>query len=376
MGVFEPFSIGKRNLQCKNNWQELDINTYRITKPTVLCFGGNGTLTTKSANAMCKAAQGLVGLKEPSAQEFATSKDVDFIGFAYGKFGDGDLGSSFLTHNERKQIVDNIFLPLCINEKGALLQPNEILKNFSKITFFTHCHGATETAIIVSRTHSAMVNLGIDIKTANDAISQMFAVSYAPFEECGVPSLQVVPMKDDVLIDGPDYCDISHRFLMDRFFGARNLGSGTVCYKEDEHTINLLVSDMTKSSTDEHGINVTKRDENWRYEPEDSVYGDEVSQAMGNALALSIANSLQNENSDALIPKPSIDEVLEETKSIIEETESTVFGDSIYQIKRDLGIKDNTSAISPTVNSTAQETTTFTPTELLPEPYPDFIPEP
>ena len=373
MGVFEHFSIGKRNLQCKDNWEALDINSFRITKPTVLCLGGNGSLTTKSANAMCKVAQGLVGIKQPITQnEFATSSDVDFVGISYGRFGEKDFGSSFLTHKERNEIIDNLFMPLCLNTDGKPLPKEEIIKNFNKITFFSHCHGSAETSMLVSRTLNKMLNMGIDMVTTNAALGQMFSVSYAPWEECGIPSLQVVPMKDEVLVGGPDYSDIAHRFLIDRYFGDRNLGEGTVAYKENSLTINVLVSSMTNLVQDEHAINTTSRDENWRYERADSIYGDEVSKVLGNALANSIANSIQNQYSDTFTPKASLDEVLEETKSILGETQNSNFEYSIQNIKRDFGYTESeTSVITDNrLIGLSQETSQTQPLtdDIVPEP--------
>ncbi len=345
MGYYEHFSLGKRNLDSENKWEEIDIDNYRIKKPTVLCLGGNGSISPKKANSLCKIAQNLVGLKQPTTKnEFATTEDVDFVGIAYGRYSKND-NTSFLTDEESKEIVDKIFLPMCKDENGNVLPREKILKNFNMVTIFSHCYGAKEASIMLGRTINKMSNMGIDMATACDAVNQIFAVSYAPFEECGCPSLQIIPMKDQVLIGGPNFSDISHRFLMDKFLCDKNKGKGTVAFKEDSFTISLIVSDMTDNVSDEHGVIVASRDEAWQFMEDDTYFGDEVSQVMGNALAKSISNSIQNFNSETFTPKPSLDEILEETKSILGETKSDAFENAIHKIKWDLGAPENIGSL-------------------------------
>ena len=52
-----PAKLGIRDLNCKNHWKELNLNEAKITKPTVLCLGGNRSLGERDANAFCKSAE-------------------------------------------------------------------------------------------------------------------------------------------------------------------------------------------------------------------------------------------------------------------------------------------------------------------------------
>lgn len=356
MGYLEHYSIGRRNLEKEKNWENLDPKSFKVTKPTVFCFGGNATIDSKDANAMCKIAQSLVGIKQPTIEnEFATTEAVDFIGIAYGKADDKGIRSSSLTKEERTEFAETIFLPLCIDENKNLLPKNKIIKNFNQITFFSHCWGTREICSIIGRGLHKMLELGIDKATATQAFRQVFSVSYAPYQEYVCTGLQVLPMKDKNIL-GPIYgAEISNRFLMDTFMGRIHKGNGTIAFKENDHTVSVLVSDMTKDLNNEHFIHITARDSDWKYKEGMPVYGDEVSKVMGNALASSIANSIQNQNSDSFTPKPSLDTILEETQSILADTQCSEFESEINQIKEELNLKLNEQ--TPINNSLISEST-------------------
>lgn len=337
MSHFEKYSIGKRNLQCENHWEGLDPKTFRITKPTVLCFGGNTTTTPEEANAVCKIAQNLVGAKQPSTEnEFATLNDVNFIGIAYGKDRESSR-TGYLSSEEHKELAQSIFLPLCLDEKGSTLPKEQILKNFNQITLFSHCYGTFEIASIIEESCQEMHRLGINRKTMFEALDQVFSVSYAPFQKCGCPTLQVVPMIDKELRSGPLFSEITGEFLTGKFGKTKGNSSGTVAFMENPYTVSVLVSNMLENRLDEHPVYLVDRNENWQYTRNLTTgYGDKVSQVMGNALASSVANSIQNQNSDTFTPKPTLDEILEETQSILAETQDSELESTINQIKAEL----------------------------------------
>lgn len=334
MGKTEHFVIGKRNLQKEDHWEELDAS-YRITKPTVICFGGNGTTSSLEANAMCKIAQGLVGIKEKTEMnELATQSDVDFVGIGYGSDSDMyRMGS--LTKEERSELVKSLFVPLFADDKSETLPREEIIRNFNQITLFAHCQGSVEVANILGEIYFEMSKCGITENTINEALDQMFAVSYAPMQQCICPTLQVVPMKDDLLRSGPLNTPITNALVIGKQTDKFNV-KGNIAFKEDDYTISVLSSKMTLIYSNEHSILTAKRDENWRIK-EEPIYGDEVSQVMGNALSRSIANSIQNQDGGRFIPKPSIDVILEETKSILADTQNDKFESALQEVKEELG---------------------------------------
>ena len=342
MGNIEHFLIGKRDLNTENHWTELDSESYRIKKPTVLCFGGNKTIKSKDANYLCKLAQNLVGIKTPKYQnEIATTNDIDFVGIAYRIDQTTGYGknqkiadTSCLTEEEINELAINIFCPLYIGNEGKKTK-DQILKNFSQITFLSHCHGALEVNALLHKIHYNMTAIGIDEQTVKDAFNQFYSVSYAPREIVRCPGLQIIPEKDYTNFGGPALSPISSDFLSHRFSNKQS-GNGTVAFKENNNTISLIVSHITNSDQDEHPISYVQRDENWQMLEEDIAYGNEVSIAMGVALSYSIANGIQNQNSSQFIPKPTTDMLLTEIQSVLGKTQNSKFIEDVERIKANL----------------------------------------
>ena len=340
MGLLEHYFFGKRNLKVENHWEELDSGPFRITKPTVICFGGNQTIKPADANYICKVAQGLVGIKDPVApNEIGTTNDVDFVGIAYGIDDTTGYGknqkisdTSSLTDEEIAELALNIFAPLYFDEKGHIRPQEQILKNFNQITFFSHCYGAAEVNALIYKVYHNMTSVGIDKATAEAAIGQLYSVSYAPWQIVPCPGLQVIPEKDNTVVGGPALSKISSSFIDGRY---RNIyqGEGTVAFKENDDTISLIVSNVTKDEQDEHPISFIARNANWQMQNENIAYGDEVSMAMGVALSYSIASAIQNRNSQQFTPKPTADEILGKVQSILGKTQNNEFAKAIEDIK-------------------------------------------
>ena len=126
MDSYNKYGLGKRNLKYAKHWQILDIKNTRIVKPTLLCFGGNGTTydTVNSgeemitgperANGICGIAERLIVLKDDDSL-YSSYKDVDFLGFYYGKKNKAAVTGE-LEDNEIKEIVKYLFLPLAIDD--------------------------------------------------------------------------------------------------------------------------------------------------------------------------------------------------------------------------------------------------------------------
>lgn len=135
---------GRRNYNLNNHWERLNLKNHKITKPTIICLGGNGTMTERAANGNISILEGML---KSVIGDVDISKDIDLISVAYGKhqkkkkraeektFGD-------MTEKEKEFFADNVLIPLCLDENGNLLDLQTIRKNFSLVTFVTHCAGA------------------------------------------------------------------------------------------------------------------------------------------------------------------------------------------------------------------------------------------
>jgi len=356
MGKITPFSIGRRDMQKEGHWEPLDIETYRITKPTVICLGGNCTKTPRDANAMCKLAQNLVGLKDKTFQnEIATTGSVDFVGIDYGTNNENKDAISRLTTEERDLIAKNLLVSMCKDENGNILPNDQIIKNFNQVTFFSWCHGGTEGAYIFWSAFNQMKELGIDEDVAGKACNQMFGVSYSPDDVTSMPSLRIFSENDKMRYTGCTTEEVSATHMSNLFQEKYPKSPHNGIYKADDVTAVLITSHVVRPKTDENGkilrnidgpifkdehdAFLINRDENWRPTAENiSSYGDKVSQVAGYTLANSIANSIQNQDSDTFIPKPTIDEVISDARDILAETQKSAFYEIIKNIKEEHGM--------------------------------------
>ena len=317
-----PLSFGKRDKTKPNHWQRLKFFKHKITKPTIICLGGNTTKTEEDANAICKLAANLIGLKEPIDNEQATTNDVDIIGVAYGEIENSPRNSSTaVTRQEISMLVDTLLLPLAVGKNGKRLSLNQAERNFNNVTFFSHCYGAK----IINEMNFDLIRKMKDIGYSSDEIltiqKQMTSVSYAPIEEVfNMPSLQIVSAKDYTSMVPNNASDDFTNTYYDIFEGKTEF-NGNYVFKEDENTVTLFTSAMSQKPGNEHSVIFIKRDEYWRYTLLNPDHADEVSQVAGYVLASSVATGLQNQTSTEFIPKPGPEEILQSASSILGSTQ-------------------------------------------------------
>ena len=330
----DPCTLIKRDTNISNTHCQILDNSYRITKPTIICLGGNCTLTPKDANAICKIAERLIGLKPPTAQnEFATSQDVDIIGIVYGlsynKYNKKQ-NTSNLSLKDTENLTNNLLLPLVFNG-GNKLDLTTACKNVQNITFLSHSIGARETAKIIANFAKLILENGYNQEEASAIISNITSVSFAPettisgyFKSLSTPNL---PTPQQFYIksvkDYPfdiDYEQETKKSVQD-FTGLEFVTSSP-------NEVSLYSSYFgTPSSVTEHMIqHVIHRSENWESiswvkNLKDEHYyisesADATSQCAAYILASSVSYALQNNNQEIFTPKPNIEEFVPICKDI------------------------------------------------------------
>ena len=75
---------GRRNPKVEgSHWEQLDLSSYKMTKPIVICLSGNATINEREANGFCKTAENLMGLKLSSDNPEEIYEYADLIGVSY-----------------------------------------------------------------------------------------------------------------------------------------------------------------------------------------------------------------------------------------------------------------------------------------------------
>ena len=284
------FSIGKRNKNFNNHWEQLNIDQFKIVKPTIICFGGNMTVSEKDANAMCKIADHLLSKNPKYGTEYSKYYDIDIVGVSYGK--DKGKEQGHLSKEEVSEFVDKVFIRLCKDDEGNDLPVDQVKKNFGNVTFLSHCYGARAINEIIVDMYKKMVKEGYNKEDVNEFFRQMNSVSYAPMLAIyNVNNLAVYTGNDELLTPPGNFK------CMDLY---ESNYKGVSLFKEDENTISLYTDRMTNGK--EHGMQVIEAE---------TPKAQAVSSIMSRVLTSSIVHSICNNQSEKFISNMDIDQVYE-----------------------------------------------------------------
>lgn len=314
-----PFSIGKRSGNASNHWQNIDLNNYSITRPTVLCFGGNMTKTPKDANAMCKVAEGLLSKTSNYKEDFCSKFGVDIIGIAYGEDRVGDKGH--LSAEETKELSSKIFYPLFKNSDGSPKSVQEAQKGFSNISFLSHCAGATAISGILNDVKNEMIKCGYSQTEIQSTMGQMNSVTYAP--------LQPIPLINNLEV----YSGADERFPPPPNRQCLDLWErdyrGVAINKEEGNTVSLYTDSLTNDNRNgDHAIQTINSG---------TKKAEAVSSVMSRALTCSVINSINNSNSNQVVANMSSSDMYNQCDSQLQKIKE--------QIRQEKAMKQ--SGVSP-----------------------------
>ena len=332
----EECTIIKRNESIEpNHYQELD-ETYQPNKQFVICLGGNCTLSTKDANAVCKVGQRLMGLHHRAQDEQATLDDIDLIGVKYGKTYDRygkEKNTSELCFKDVERITNQFLMPL-IFKNNERLSLTEACKNITNVTFLSHSIGTKQVGKIISLFAKRMTECGYTKEETAEVIGNITSVAFAPettvssylkaLNPPDTPNPQQFNIKS--VKDFPANLEYEHETgkKVEDFEGLQFVKSN-LCNNE----VTLFSSNFeTGSSADEHMIHsVIHRSENWEStswnKDEDgnhffvSFKADAASQCAAYILSTSVANGVQNSLQEDFVPKPPIDKQIDDCKDIV-----------------------------------------------------------
>ena len=334
MDRYENSGFGKRDLNSKDHWLPLDVKTYKIVKPTIICLGGNGTTSdnirsgAQKVNAFCRTFESLVGLKLDNPDIYGSYNYVDVVGFHYGRDRE-DQTAGYFSKNEVEEIVEGILLPLFVDDKGERLSLETSCDNASLVRFFTHCHGSREINNIMSLLNDKLLLKGFNKEEISEIFECFFQLAYSPMpDETWVPTVRVESLTDSFnyglyrlfkdiyghYLDGVEiYYDKAGSFRRRTTASARK---DIISIYTSRLVNNEENTDMSRIK-DEHEILYLERDINWNIKI-DAKNADVVSQLAGYAIARKIMH-----------PKMSLTQLNEELCEIL-----SAFNKEDLKIKR------------------------------------------
>ena len=204
-----PSVFGKRDHNYENHWQSIKmIEDIVIDKPTIFCFGGNGIIGEREANAFCKRVESFLELllKDAFGNKSIPTDFVDLIGISYGNNATIEVPSSVIfshkdfsfdeyldknsehvnydysgtiDEDESERFVKSVLVPL-VSSNNTKISLEDSCKNLTNIIFFTWCYGAVATYRILKDFQIRCYELGYTHEEINELLSCLKQVSYAP----------------------------------------------------------------------------------------------------------------------------------------------------------------------------------------------------
>ena len=314
-------SWGMRNLDKSNHWQRLKLDSFKPTKPVVICIGGNGTTSENSANGLCKFVENHLQLLFKEKGMNKVYNHVDIVSAVY-PINDQSNKGKFL-NEDIESFVDNFLIKLLQTENDELLPLNEACRRLSQISFFTFCRGHLELDKIMRSFYKELRVLGYTEQECNILMLSTFEVSFAPLTFCSIIPVMFVDTKQDEMLNsawkdkkGSDGSESELNGVAVKYekYGDELL-SGISKSEAIFDSIHVYSSKLRNNiDGDEHNLSLLSRDGGWnaKFEPN----ADCVSQMMAWALCRSVENGLDNKNSKTFIAKPPLEDLMEELENI------------------------------------------------------------
>lgn len=340
-----PSVFGKRNYTSDNNWETIELNKYQMDKPIVICLSGNYAMSNNLANAFCKRAERQLDLLLKNFDNRLTVPTdlVDILGCAYGSTAELKLPDMFaenredfqskyptiddyiedhpenlsysyvgkMHRNEIFDLVEYILLPMC-SKNGNKIPVENACKNLSQVTFFSWCHGAREVSLIVKKLSYLCKKIGYNSEEIKTMLGALMHITYAAsVNDNYTPAVRIDSLRDDFIFPTTnEYLDINGLHI-----DIDNANVEIQSYFDSIHIYTSKLTNLDSSDNDEHLITYLDRNENWDIK-ENHPNADCVSQIMAWVLSRSVENSLENAKSDKYIPKPDLQELLDEIVDI------------------------------------------------------------
>ena len=325
-----PAVCGLRNPEIEGentHWENKDLATIDFSKPTLMVFGGNGTITTRNANNVCRVEESLVGLKIDSQDMYSSYPMYNVVGFVYGRDDEtATVGS--MSDQDIEDIVNQAMFHRVFDENGVRRELDSAKKLMSTIKFGTHCYGAQVVDRIMTSLNKKMKIGGYSNEEINEVFAQTFQLTYSPITD----SVQVPTVRVDSLIDSFHFG--LGRLYKDRYGKALEgievhfdnagyfRGEKSIYTQQDLITIwssqlkNTEDNADKRNILDEHAIDVSLELTGEYTSKNGGVNADAVAKMGGYCLAMELVHALNNSKSDTFVSKPPLESYVEAVNDI------------------------------------------------------------
>lgn len=320
MSELKKVSWGRRNLEKSDHWEIIDLDTYALERPVVVCIGGNGTVSDESANGVCKLVEDYLQLLFKSGGKNRVYENVDIISAVYPV---SEQGKGVFSKDDTNEFVDKFLIKLLQDENDELVPLGEACRRLSQVTFFTFCRGHLEVDKIMKALYKELKVLGYSQQERDVLMLSAFEISFAPLTYGSLIPVAFVDSKQDQMLNAAWKNNETSIHIDDNLNGIAvryekygdPLLSGVAVSEAIFDALHIYSSKLRNNvESDEHNLSLLKRDKDWnsKYEPN----ADCVSQMIAWLLARSVENGIDNHKSKKFIPKMPLEDLMTEVQMI------------------------------------------------------------
>lgn len=340
---YSKYTFIIRDLTAENHCKQIKLSELNKDKALLVCFGGNGTVTDRTANNPLSVVEGMMGIKAEDVNSSSSSyKHLNVISCVYGKDNKDDSVGR-LSPEEYAEIATDLLISRCVDENGSLLPFEDCCKSFSLINFFSHCEGAVSVNNMFKSFSRQVKALGMTQEQIDVLTSIPMQISYAPYcNDTPIPTIRFNSMTDNLNKElGQTYKSIYGHELngIETQLDAPGTFRG-MRYPYVKHELlsvycsrllNVEENTDMRNLIDEHTILYLKRNDKWQSDAASTweaggrapwknppVAADISSKAAGYALTVAVSNSIQNSWTEEYIAKPPMTEIKQSLDSIIQ----------------------------------------------------------
>ena len=182
MAVLEKTKKTKLN---KYGIKKLKPKKIDTSKNCVICFPGDGAVEPRQANYYAKMVEDMISKNMSNVYSFYYDKPPTEKE-RFKQFIESNLQENYRTKfsvgfnkKQVEEFVEKVMTPLFLDGK-KIVSKEKAKENFSKLTFFSHCHGMKEVASVLNLTASEMKKCGFSQENTTEILSKVLNISFSP----------------------------------------------------------------------------------------------------------------------------------------------------------------------------------------------------
>ena len=303
-------------------WDNVEVQDIPLTKPIILCFGGNTVVSDKFANGMAKIAEQFLGVSTKS--KFV---DIYSLRYAYENIELIDNNGNkvkekigVVSNKEVEELSEELFLKRVVNKNNKKLSLERASKNMRNINILSHSFGEEVVKRIIEHTATQMQEkYGYTMEDTKNILGQVLHISYGPKKNQNRYStnFEFKSFSDEEF--GKAY---KAEYIKDVNAQIPYLGCGELSLKNNTLTLYAESFEAKQEESTEHVLQTIRRADNWFVK---NHRADTISKCLSLTLAMGVLNSKENKKHKQFVPLPNVEDIKDLIQPVLERENKSFF---------------------------------------------------